>query len=157
MLSKTPQLNTLSLLPSLLDAFAGSARTWVVALLQPFGKTQGDGRTVRGCLRYKDALLDTQAALGRMLVQHFTLGKEAFPDPCSAALKELVLFPGRSSNRSITYAGHNRAVTGLFNKLDIAIKKKKHAPRSYAARAGDAEGLADEVGSGHAERMHGHT
>lgn len=125
--------------------FAGSARAWVVALLQPFGKTQGDGRTVRGCLRHKDALLDPQAALGRMLIQRFTLGNEVFPDPCSAALKELVLFPGRNSNCSITYAGHNRHLTNLFKKLDIYIKKKTHAARSYAARAGDDEGLPDEV------------
>lgn len=125
---------------------SGPAPAWVVAFVQPHGKTLGEATGIRGCLRHKDALLDPQAALGRMLIVQFTLDQEPFPDPLSAELKTKMLFVGRSKDRNISYAGHSRRDKELYKRLGIMIKKVTHAPRLHAAREADDAGLTDEVG-----------
>jgi hypothetical protein len=118
-----------------------------MAIIQQHGKTLGGASGIRGCLRHSDALLDPQGALARMLIYRFhpELGGEVFPDPCSAELRELKLFPGRGTLDSITYAGHKLRFEKLFNANDVVITKKTHACRQYAARALDEAGVPDEV------------
>eukprot|EP00882_Tetradesmus_deserticola_P001207 GHRQ01001305.1.p1 GENE.GHRQ01001305.1~~GHRQ01001305.1.p1 ORF type:complete len:390 (+),score=119.09 GHRQ01001305.1:648-1817(+) len=133
------------LMAPMLRKSIGPARAYVTAFVQQHGKTLGDTGGTRGCLRHKDALLDPQAALGRMLIQRFTLGGEAFPGPCAPELREIMLFPGRGSRQAVTYAGHKTRFSTLFKENDVNIKKKTHACRQYGARAADEAGLPDEV------------
>jgi hypothetical protein len=123
----------------------GPAQAYVTAFVQTHGKALGEAGGIRGCLQHKDALLDPQGALGRMLIQRFTLGGETFPGPCSAALREIMLFPGRGSRDAITYAGHKGRFKKLFKANDVEIQKKTHACRQYSARAADEAGLPDDV------------
>lgn len=109
------------------------------------GKTLGDGFGVRGCIRNKDPLLCPQGALGRWLVTRFTLEAEIFPDPTSDKWLDIMLWPGIYADGAMSYQNHLKRVNELYDKLNIAIIKKTHAPRVFAARIADAAGLPDEV------------
>lgn len=128
---------------------SGPAHCWVIGVLQTFGKNQGGKMGTKGCLRHKDPLLDVQSALGRYFVTPFTLGGEAFPDPCSREFLTMKIWPGRKDNNSsLTYTGHKARFAKIYKALDIKVTKVTHAPRYHAAREADEAGLPEEVGVG---------
>jgi hypothetical protein len=129
--------------------FSGPAHCWVIGILQTFGKNQGGKLATKGCLRHKDPLLDVQSALGRYFVTRFTLGGEAFPDPCSKEFLTVKIWPGRKDfSSSLSYGGHRARFAKVYKALDIKIKKVTHAPRYHTVRKADEAGLAEEVGNG---------
>jgi hypothetical protein len=121
----------------------------VIGILQTFGKNQGGKLATKGCLRHRDPLLDVQSALGRYFVTRFTLGGEAFPNPCSREFLTVKIWPGRKDfSSSLSYGGHRARFAKVYKALDIKIKKVTHAPRYHTVRKADEAGLDEEVGNG---------
>jgi hypothetical protein len=106
-----------------------------------------------GNIRSQNALLCAQGAVGRMLIQRFTILGERFPSPLEEAWFKTALWLGENPSVNVSYdqqlAGVNSALNGARNRANggvgIIVKKKTHAWRVAGARALDEAGIDDQV------------
>jgi hypothetical protein len=118
----------------------------VSAILSGDKGGKNGSKTTVGGIRHKEPSMCFQGALGRHVVDRFTINGDIFPGLLSLAdWLGAALWIGNSPGTSVCYKTMAENFKVYYKDADIVIEKVMHAPRVYSANLMDNEGLSDEV------------
>lgn len=105
--------------------FSGPCTCLLLAAVLRGGKRQFGGKVAyAGSIRNRETLLCAHGALGRDLVQRFTLRGALFPNPSDTDIwRHTPLWPGNNPKASISYQQHADVLRGYLKKAGVFITK----------------------------------
>ncbi|KAG2442260.1 hypothetical protein HXX76_002347 [Chlamydomonas incerta] len=134
--------------PRKVDCLSGAVEAFVLPIALRGTKTQETARCYYlALMRAFDVFKCPVRSLGELLLAHFVIRGEPYPDPTNRAEWESVpLFRSITDRmKGMTYNTMAEAMRDLFTYLDIVIRKLTHAMRVGGAQALEALGATLEL------------